>query len=74
MKSGRPVRSRTPKLEALFAESDRLLERMQSPNSRCYAVGIEASPEELGRVACEAACWKAAPSVRTRTPKVLAKK
>jgi antitoxin Phd len=48
------TRSQNPKLEALSAEFDRLLESMQSPNARSVIQSVfESSSDELGRAALE---------------------
>jgi antitoxin Phd len=48
------TRSHNPKLEALSAEFDRLLESMQSPHARSVIQSVfESSSEELGRAALE---------------------
>jgi antitoxin Phd len=50
------TRPETPSLEALTAEFDQMLERMQRPEVRAgIRAGLSASPAELGRAARAAA-------------------
>lgn len=49
-------RLRSPKLDALSAEFDQLLDRLQLPDARSVIQSVfESSPDELGRAAVEGA-------------------